>query len=524
MIAKLFSDLIQQDVLVGAKHEVYRICNETLKNENVVGISVVTNSNDVICSVGIFSSEKERVVKEFIFYDPTKNELAATVQIAFSNEMVKSIFKVFLGLIIITLLGFVSGSYYIAYRIGRNLSKPLEDLNIIMNSIKSAEDKIVLSKPDLGKIIEYENLFYHFDSMVKSLINLQEKTVYLLKKDAIAVKARQVAHDIRSPLAALETIRSNFHEKDLEGQIFVSAIDRISEIVQDLSHHKMSTDKEKFKSADILKVINSIISEKKIQMVNKIQIHSSLIEEESLGLAKSVLLNIAMFKRAISNLINNSLEASVFNSDVDIKVICSELGLIIIVADNGVGIPDGILERVFDENFTHEKVNGTGLGLFQVKQFVDSHDGIVSLSSAVGVGTEIRMDFPWFFEKNNMLLIPLSKEGIVYLVDDDSVIHDVLKDKIRKKEPNIIVKSYYSIESFKEEISNIMVNDSILIDISFSEESLTGLELVIEQNLGEKAVIISSQLDNPELIKICEQKDLRYVIKDCLKDIEFVVK
>jgi signal transduction histidine kinase len=65
------------------------------------------------------------------------------------------------------------------------------------------------------------------------------------------------------------------------------------------------------------------------------------------------------------------------------------------VADNGAGIPENHLEKVFDdlEGDTSEKA-GLGLGLAIVKTFVEAHGGRVSVESKEGVGSKFHFTLP----------------------------------------------------------------------------------------------------------------------------------
>jgi two-component system, NtrC family, sensor histidine kinase HydH len=67
--------------------------------------------------------------------------------------------------------------------------------------------------------------------------------------------------------------------------------------------------------------------------------------------------------------------------------------LSIVVADNGVGIERANLPRVFDPFFTTKR-GGTGLGLPIAKNIVEGLGGTITVASAPGIGTEIRIDLP----------------------------------------------------------------------------------------------------------------------------------
>lgn len=65
------------------------------------------------------------------------------------------------------------------------------------------------------------------------------------------------------------------------------------------------------------------------------------------------------------------------------------------VSDNGAGIPEELLEKVFDKGETDpEKASGTGLGLAIVKTFTEAHGGTVAVGSKAGAGSTFRFSLP----------------------------------------------------------------------------------------------------------------------------------
>jgi signal transduction histidine kinase len=73
--------------------------------------------------------------------------------------------------------------------------------------------------------------------------------------------------------------------------------------------------------------------------------------------------------------------------------------LVIEVEDKGIGIPAADVPRLFDRLYrsseaTAAQIPGTGLGLSIVKAIAEAHGGAVSVTSAVGVGTTMRLELP----------------------------------------------------------------------------------------------------------------------------------
>jgi signal transduction histidine kinase len=66
----------------------------------------------------------------------------------------------------------------------------------------------------------------------------------------------------------------------------------------------------------------------------------------------------------------------------------------ILVADSGAGIPEGILQSIFEPFVTTKGEKGTGLGLWIVKGIMENHAGKIRVRSRVGHGTVFKLDLP----------------------------------------------------------------------------------------------------------------------------------
>ena len=116
------------------------------------------------------------------------------------------------------------------------------------------------------------------------------------------------------------------------------------------------------------------------------------------GLTVSV--DARVVRQILLNLVSNAVKFTPEGGKVEIAAAVGKDGsLAIWVTDNGVGIPENSLERVFKpfERATHdskEAVEGTGLGLSIARQLAELHGGAVTLESAVGKGTRATLTLP----------------------------------------------------------------------------------------------------------------------------------
>jgi hypothetical protein len=85
-------------------------------------------------------------------------------------------------------------------------------------------------------------------------------------------------------------------------------------------------------------------------------------------------------------------------------------GVSIVVADSGAGIATADLPRVFDPYFTTKR-GGTGLGLPIAKNIIEGLGGAISITSAPGRGTEMRIDLPLAFAGASAELVRLEQDS-----------------------------------------------------------------------------------------------------------------
>ena len=92
------------------------------------------------------------------------------------------------------------------------------------------------------------------------------------------------------------------------------------------------------------------------------------------------------------NLISNSIKYGKYSGTTDIQFYDLDEQILIEITDNGPGIEESDLPRLFERFFRAEKsrarkMGGTGLGLSIVKNIIESHDQTINVRSEVGIGT-----------------------------------------------------------------------------------------------------------------------------------------
>jgi Signal transduction histidine kinase len=133
-----------------------------------------------------------------------------------------------------------------------------------------------------------------------------------------------------------------------------------------------------------------------------------LIEAESRGLELSYVKNENLpwiladkdkIKQVVINIIANSIRYSKENGSIMVAAKSNDKIVRIFIRDNGIGIPEEDIPRIFERFYRVEKsrttdTGGTGLGLAIAKEIVEAHGGKIVIKSKIDVGTDIMIDLP----------------------------------------------------------------------------------------------------------------------------------
>ena len=214
---------------------------------------------------------------------------------------------------------------------------------------------------------------------LKKTLALQSKAFKIERelKDKIITLTAQVAHDIRSPLAALDSITKDIAKLPEEKRIIIrSAMGRIRDIANNLIEKNRQLPKGASTSIEpadnylLSSLIDPIITEKHFQFRSKTDIEIiAQLDRASYGLFAKI--QPIEFRRLMSNLINNAVEAMTTGArgerieardkkTVEVFVRGKEDKVIIEIKDNGKGIAPEILKKLGQKGETHGKEGGSG--------------------------------------------------------------------------------------------------------------------------------------------------------------------
>ena len=370
---------------------------------------------------------------------------------------------------------------------------------------------------------ELDSFFCRYNELV-SRANSLTKAAVAFEKDAAQGKlANQVAHDIRSPLAALDMISSELDGFSEERRVLVrGAVGRIRDIANNLLEKskqgtQVSSTQEALSVELLPALLSKLISEKRVQHRSRHGIEIDFeINTEAYGLFASI--QPIEFGRMISNLINNAVEALGDHGKV-LLTLCS-IGkdqIELCVQDNGKGIPIDVLPRLMARGESHSKKDGNGLGLYHAKIITEGCGATIDLTSTEGEGTQVRLIFPrvhapgWFVRR-----VEIETDSTVVVLDDDPSIHRIWDERLEtlkfRRVKVLHFASAREIEIWTREAPTESQSALYLVDFELIGD-LTGIEVIERLDLADRSILVTSRFEEKAVRDACQRLRVRLIPK-----------
>ena len=226
---------------------------------------------------------------------------------------------------------------------------------------------------------------------------LQEQLSRGQRLSALGRMVSALAHQIRTPLSAAILYAGHLSERDLTSeqtkrfsQKIVSRLNNLEQQVRDM----LVFAKGDVTLSDSM-TIGSMLEELKIAVDVPLSANqASLLISNNLSDTR-IVCNSQTMIGALSNLVNNALQASDMGANIQLNTRRENNDIVISIEDSGCGIPENIMQRLQQEEaFVSTKSQGTGLGIAVVRAVVKAHQGEFVLVSKEGRGTQASIKLP----------------------------------------------------------------------------------------------------------------------------------
>lgn len=278
---------------------------------------------------------------------------------------------------------------------GQEISKYIKDYDIVnfLDAEDEVDKEIKLLHPAFRELRIKRTYIINGNERIGKVIAVQDISDLKRLENMRSQFVANVSHELKTPLTSIkgfaETLK--FVEDSETRNKFLDIIDneaeRLSRLINDILvlskiESDVFSDNEEFMPNgiidDVIDSLKHLADSKNIKLI---------LEQANV---KTLIGNSDKFHQLVLNLVENGIKYSNDGCYVKIKSYDDYDNYVLIVEDNGIGIPEDDAGRIFERFYRVDKARksgGTGLGLAIVKHIVKSFNGVIELKSKVGEGS-----------------------------------------------------------------------------------------------------------------------------------------
>lgn len=305
-----------------------------------------------------------------------------------------------------------NGSIETAMTSNITLKRPLREIEMLADSTNSV----------LAKMREYNELLVaqnqeleaQNEELEQSKKNLEDAQTTIIQTENLASIGQLTAaitHEINTPLGAINSnaqlsgmmisgimeLASVKNDPELlemleqlkeSNDISTMACSRVNQIIRSLKNFS-KVDEAQFQVSDINENLKSVLVLTSNLWKRKIEIH------EDYGELPGVKCYPGMLNQVFMNLIVNAIQSIEDKGNIYIKTWNDEKNAYVSIKDDGCGITEENMEKIFNNGFTTKRnSHGMGLGLSISRSIMDKHQGRITVTSEPGKGSEFIVTLP----------------------------------------------------------------------------------------------------------------------------------
>ncbi len=230
----------------------------------------------------------------------------------------------------------------------------------------------------------------------------EQQKLDLMRREFVA----NVSHELRTPLTSVKSYSEALLDGALENreiserflEVINAEADRMTRLVRDLlqlsrlDNHQM---KWNMKQMSFLELVKKCTERLKIEA----DVKKQSLKSYAIGEIPGIVGDRDRLEQVILNIISNAIKYTPEDGEITIYTGKSYNEVYVKVKDNGIGIPEEDLPRIYERFYRVDKarsreLGGTGLGLSIAQEIVEAHQGNISINSQVDRGTEVIVRIP----------------------------------------------------------------------------------------------------------------------------------
>lgn len=235
-----------------------------------------------------------------------------------------------------------------------------------------------------------------FDPAVARELRRERAVMQTEKQASIDELSSTIAHEIRNPIAAAKSLVQQMGEdpRSVENVQYAQvALEELDRVERRISHLLKYAKEEDYAMA--LVNVSAVVDSALTQMRGKLDAARVNVARNYIG-GPMVRADAEKLRQVFANVVDNAIDAFATVSEgrrIDLFIENGGNQATVRVRDNGCGMPEEQVARIFNPFFT-TKEKGTGLGMAISRKIVEAHEGAITVTSAVGRGSEFAITLP----------------------------------------------------------------------------------------------------------------------------------
>lgn len=348
---------------------------------------------------------------------------------------------------------------------------------------------------------------------------MEEELLKASKIESIGVLAGGIAHDFNNLLTAIMSSLSTAKDMaDPQGEIYelLTIAQRASRNAKDLTYQLLSFAKGGTPVRETASVSDLLKESIKFVMSGS-NIKCRVFVEDNLWSAE---MDKAQITQVIHNIALNSKEAmqegGVLTVHAENRMVSKkdnlplkEGGYVkVSITDQGSGIPEEIIQKIFDPYFTTKQMGiqkGMGLGLALCYVIIKNHGGFINVESKVGEGTTVTFYLPAIAGEEHAMIEPerriISGRGKVLIMDDEEIIERIANIMFRRMgyEITFAKDGRETIDLYRKAMESDHKFDLVILDLTIpgEEGGKETIRRILEIDPEAKAIVSSGYSEDP---------------------------
>ena len=310
----------------------------------------------------------------------------------------------------------------------------------------------------------------------------RERAARADKLRALGQLASGVAHDFNNSLAAIlgraQLLRRQTQDEALvrNVEIIQTAAEDAAATVRRIQTFARKSPAKEFEMLDVSNLLNDAIEITRTRWENEARLrgldYQVVLTAES---GQHTFGSASELREVFVNLIVNAVDAMPKGGTLSIGCVREGANLCLRFADTGTGMPEDVRQKIFDPFFTTKGAQGTGLGLSVSYSIIERHEGVISVTSELGVGTVFAIALPAVTPQQ--LTTETTPEVVAHpslsilIIDDEPAVRETLADMLEMMGHRVMLA-----ESGQIALQTLAGNDCDLVFTDLAMPEMDGWE------------------------------------------------